>query len=669
MPCYLMVKDLILLAQARSISMPIELWFTDVAKEAIHSVYTDINEGVDQFTKSLDLLRKIRIRHYQRLNTELAKVQILSMQGPISLASIYVPTRLSKRLARNYFVAIDRIRNALDHRVVDPEEIDSFSALSEYKQILLLGGPGSGKTSFLSAIVLGHTGSSARISDSIGRRLFPLYIALRDYSAPPTDLTAFLAGAVEMNEDEDAWPFLERMLKKGNVLLILDGLDETPQSYQTGWLAIIRKFRKLYPEAQVIVSCRSAALAIDIPDFQHLEVLPFSPNEIRAFIGSWFVGKQDLSHKLVEALTTNPSVSELAQTPLLLALICILFENDLRLPIHRSELYLRALDTLLVRWDSSRGFRRESRFVELTTSKRRQLLQQLAAAFSQGRSIVMSKEDLLSKIAAFAQRIGIGDAEPRELLTELEAHHGILMSPAANLCAFSHVSIQEYLTAEFLKESHQELQYLRANIHDRSCREVVVFLASIMNDASSLLSEMLTLGDISESKNYPAISRRLGVWVLICRSIAEGATLDPELRQKCVVGAIQALVIAARHFQDTGINLFFSFIGSEPKLRYTHFKHRATTDASILALEELVSTINKIRYQPVLAQAKSILEERVAYSARAVVAACLHSTEPEIVILEYEKILSLQSLPVRYRFKVTNEKQTLRASHATRVRP
>ena len=634
--------------------VPVLSWFDNVAKSAIKSVYDDINEGSDKFVRSLDLLNNIRERQFERLEMELGNIQVLSMTGSIRLADVYVPTRITRTVARNLFLSIDSAKNGTDLQLRAKREIvNAFRALKKYRDILLLGGPGSGKTMFVSAVVLGHSGVCENTSSELLERHFPVYIALRDLDNVPNDLAPILRAAVELKEEENSWPFIERMLKNGHLLIVLDGLDEIPTSGQSKWKATIRRFKKTFPLSRLIVTCRTAGLTVDFPGFKHFEVLPFSTKDVQAFVASWFTGrKPELALRLEKALRANPSVAELSRTPLLLALICILFESDLELPIHRAELYGRALDTLLVRWDAIRGFRRDSQYPELTTGKRRRLLQLVAATMAKSDSVLLDESEACRIIGNYIERVGLEREHAPDVLEEIESHHGIFVAPAANVRAFSHLSIQDFLTAEYLKETRQELKYLKANAERPRCREILVFLASILEDAGPMMKLMLNLGDIRDKQYYPAIAKRLGIWVLVARALAEGAVMSPSLRERCLRETVMSLVYATRHFQDTGLNLYFSFVGGEAKLRHTFYSQRPSSYSALLALEELVTTIATSSHQPLLSHIRQALNERVGFSTRAVIAACMHISDPALVLQQYKKILTVKSIPKLYRYNV-----------------
>ena len=57
-------------------------------------------------------------------------------------------------------------------------------------------------------------------------------------------------------------------------------------------------------------------------------------------------------------------IQELATNPLLLTLLCLMFEESADFPSNRSELYKEGLNVLLRKWDAKRSIEREQSLQE-----------------------------------------------------------------------------------------------------------------------------------------------------------------------------------------------------------------------------------------------------------------------------------------------------------------
>lgn len=62
------------------------------------------------------------------------------------------------------------------------------------------------------------------------------------------------------------------------------------------------------------------------------------------------------------SLEKNKAIRDLCQTPLLLTLMCLAFDEGITFPNNRAELYKEALDAFLKKWDASRSVRRNTAY-------------------------------------------------------------------------------------------------------------------------------------------------------------------------------------------------------------------------------------------------------------------------------------------------------------------
>ncbi len=114
------------------------------------------------------------------------------------------------------------------------------------------------------------------------------------------------------------------------------------------------------------------------------EMADFDETQIREFVARWFSGdKQQRKRRdlfLAELdKAESEGLRELARVPLLLALLCLGFEETLKLSSRRVELYEEALDALLKKWDSGRNIRRDEVYHELTLKRKEGMLAEIAA--------------------------------------------------------------------------------------------------------------------------------------------------------------------------------------------------------------------------------------------------------------------------------------------------
>ncbi|MGB7439920.1 MAG: hypothetical protein WA919_02535 [Coleofasciculaceae cyanobacterium] len=89
--------------------------------------------------------------------------------------------------------------------------------------------------------------------------------------------------------------------------------------------------------------------------------MPFSQQQTEKYIETWFenadghTDDQVSAEELIEELRHKPQIGGLVQNPLLLSLLCSLYqEKGLTLPARRTEVYQKAVDYMLKQWSANR---------------------------------------------------------------------------------------------------------------------------------------------------------------------------------------------------------------------------------------------------------------------------------------------------------------------------
>src|SRR5262249_33696641 len=145
--------------------------------------------------------------------------------------------------------------------------------------------------------------------------------------------------------------------------------------------------------------------------FSEIQIVEFGEKEIEQFVRNWFEDDDHAKGRdLMAKIAHDSHLRELASTPLLLSLLCILFKNDLRIPKNKSELYSRCVECLLREWDSSRGFRRETAFERLSDSRKIQLFSKVAIYFFFKNKLFFSEKELIAQISDFLSSLDITES-------------------------------------------------------------------------------------------------------------------------------------------------------------------------------------------------------------------------------------------------------------------
>ncbi|CCQ56008.1 hypothetical protein CWATWH0003_1906 [Crocosphaera watsonii WH 0003] len=222
-------------------------------------------------------------------------------------------------------------------------------------------------------------------------------------------------------------------------------------------------------------------------------------------MNSWFKIKQltDYPKHFLEQIENNPTIKELGNNPLLLTLLCLEFEDSGNFPSDRADLYARATNTLLRKWDNKRNIYRDQVYKELTPKRKEGLLSQIAFKTFDKKEYFFKQRTIESYIGEYICNLHTAPKEQTDLdidsqavLKSIEAQHGLLVERARGIYSFSHLIFQEYFTARKIasisnpKELETALIDLADHVFEKRWKEVFLLTATLLEPADRLLSLM-----------------------------------------------------------------------------------------------------------------------------------------------------------------------------------
>lgn len=349
-------------------------------------VYITLVNQIGAFAPSPDLinLRKDYLAHLQRTFHALdfkGIPQLRSLTNELALEEVYVPLLArpelpegdtwERRLAGRSFngeLLPEGLNDPIEFtRQTQPVQIET--ALYEKKRVVVLGDPGSGKTTTLKHLVL-------RLARDVQAPL-PILLPLNAYSRTlakhgDINLQQYLADYYVGRAAGVAGlePLFKEALIHGKAIILLDGLDEV----QNNRAEIVQRVETFAQEVvlqgnRVLVTSRIVGYR-DAPlpskEWTHYTLLDFNPDSIKTFVRKWCISfeKGTLGNtpealqsaraeeqSLLEAIKNNPGVERLASNPLLLTILALIKRQGVELPKNRIKLYDRYLETLIEAWN------------------------------------------------------------------------------------------------------------------------------------------------------------------------------------------------------------------------------------------------------------------------------------------------------------------------------
>ena len=380
------------------------------------------------------------------------------------------------------------------------ERSSALEDLNLHSNLVLLGDPGSGKSTFVNFValclageILGNPDANLEslcspLPEDDGSdtdkpqtwshgALLPLRIVLRDFAAKCPEsrsLWDFLENQLKSWELETLSQKLREAASEGRALLLLDGLDEVSEAKRNQHMIrdAVAEFQSLFPKCRILVTSRIYAYQNQdwkLPGFSETTLAPFSQGQIHRFITRWYRHSMEFldldaqqaekrAGKLRHAIFSNDRLRFLAERPLLLTLMASLHSwRGGTLPDRRERLYHDTVELLLETWDQRKPELDQPSLSEWLAVDReavRGVLDQLAyEVHSQGDlegTADVPEDELTTRLL----RLGDKERKPARLVEYISQRAGLLEPRGVEVYTFPHRTFQEYLAACHLTGGH-----------------------------------------------------------------------------------------------------------------------------------------------------------------------------------------------------------------------
>ena len=399
------------------------------------------------------------------------------LRVPIALEELYVPLQAMLDLRgtgdAQFADAADAEFKLGGQGATEIALIDAFhEALARKRRnLVILGDPGSGKTTHLKRLVLAclRQGPSwLGLPDDT----LPVYLPLRELEDLHQGIDAFIEKTLDSPHLNMPQGFGKRLLERGRLLLLFDGLDEVSDPKQRAKVARwIEGAVKTRPDCISVVTCRFAgydeASRLDA-DFLELHLRPMTQEQSESFICNWYKAVEtgldptpsgiikaaekalELIERLREPDARSTRMAEMTRNPLLLANLCLVHrDRGGILPKGRHELYDECVAVLLELWRQNKSIGQgKGLSVSIPAQTGRRALQPAALWLHGVESRTRANaEELIPVLEPALKAAQWRDGDAKQFLQTLRDESGLLTGWSHGAYGFMHLGFQEYLAA------------------------------------------------------------------------------------------------------------------------------------------------------------------------------------------------------------------------------
>jgi formylglycine-generating enzyme required for sulfatase activity len=378
-----------------------------------------------------------------------------------------------------------------------------------HRRLVIVGDPGSGKTTFLRRIAfeLCRADSGPGKDLQLPFRGLPVLIRVAELEqhiekcrqrqdVPATkDSPAWLVHFLEIQSKEHQWGldrgFFEEKLRARTTVVLLDGLDEAPSRVRREDMArLFESSTAAYSQCRFVVTTRPATYSgrATLSGFHEVRVDDLGPEGIEGFLGHWSrclypenpVEAERHRQDLLTALRARVEIRRMARNPVMLTALAVVHWNERRLPEQRADLYESILTWLARAREQRQGREPADRCLELLAALALGMQNQ-----ANGRVVQIEKGNAAAILAPQFRDTSEPErfSRAQRFLDEEEVDSGIVVSRGAQI-QFWHLTFQEYLAARavagFSEVVQSKLLLDHGTLYRPEWREVMLLLAGTL---------------------------------------------------------------------------------------------------------------------------------------------------------------------------------------------
>lgn len=387
-----------------------------------------------------------------------------------------------------------------------PRSISSVVKLPN--NTIIIGEPGAGKTTLFKKLSKEVIEQNSLRNDS---EFYPVILTFNNVRNANYDIynaivSYFNADWLNITVD------VKEIIDRNQCVIFVDALDELPVlNEKEQALQSIADFSAKHPEIKIICSSRPSDYLFEnccALGFKYMQIEPVNYQQIKSFISSYFSDNTIKCKRLLKSLKDTNILDKLPKTPMTIALITVLFDdNEVEIPATITDLYRQFVDLLLGR-DTT-----ENTMEIIEVGVRHRLLCYIALKLHQSNRQSIQFEELSSWVNQYAEPRG-QSIDTKAIVADYVNNASILFYNDRGEIQFKHLSFQEYFAAyDIYNYSKEERDTVIKNFNNPWWQNVAIFYAGMSKDSSSFLNAVLD--NSIPTSLYETISNTGGMGLLL----------------------------------------------------------------------------------------------------------------------------------------------------------
>ncbi len=476
-----------------------------VTEGATVNIYNQVEDGTKK--AAVASMKEAYLRH---VHSQVQKLSLSGIDPKAATGEAHAQLNLDAVYTALRTKTPESSEGMPDVRMQERQEkhLSALEQLNAHKHLVLLGDPGSGKSTFVNFVAMCMAGELLNSSTNLDlltrplpnpgedepkrqkwdhAGLQPVRVILKDFTtkglpssgkrATADHLWQFIADDLSSACLAEYAPLLKQELLGNGGIILLDGLDEVPEG---GRLRVqikqcVEHFASIFGKCRIVVTSRTYAYQAQewrLDDFASTMLAPFDQAQIDAFVQRWY----DMSAQtrgmsaetargratlLKETISKSERLKGLAERPLLLTLMASLHAwRGGSLPDKREVLYSDAVELLLDWWENAKLEQKEdgttdvkepslAEWLNTDRDKIRERLNEQAFMVHACQKELHGTADIAEKdlVDSLMDLAANPDAKPGQLIKYLSERAGLLVSRGVGVYSFPHRTFQEYLAA------------------------------------------------------------------------------------------------------------------------------------------------------------------------------------------------------------------------------